>query len=145
MSVFIGEYSHSIDDKGRVSMPSKFREDLGSVFYITKGMDSCLFVYDQEEWSRAEQKINELRLTRKDARAFSRLFFAGASSQSLDKQGRVVIPQNLREYAGLSKDVVIIGVSNRIEIWDRNKWDDYNASDDFSYDALADHMDDLDF
>lgn len=144
MSMFIGEYNHALDDKGRVSMPSKFREDLGVVFYITKGMDNCLFVYDKEEWEKAEAKINELRLTRKDARAFSRLFFAGASQQSLDKQGRVVIPQNLREYAGLNREVVIIGVSNRVEIWDRSKWEAYNASDDFSYDALADHMDDLD-
>ena len=145
MSMFIGEYHHSLDDKGRVGMPAKFREDLGVVFYITKGMDSCLFVYDKEEWEKAEEKINNLRLTRKDARAFSRLFFAGASQQSLDKQGRVVIPQNLREYADLSRDVVIIGVSNRVEIWDREKWEAYNSSEEFTYDALADHMDDIDF
>lgn len=144
MSTLIGEYAHALDDKGRVSIPAKFREELGLVFYITKGMDGCLFVYAPTEWKALEEKINDLKLTRKNARAFARLFFAGASQLSTDKQGRVLIPQNLREYAGLTRDAMIIGVSDRIEIWDKDRWEEYSHSDAFDYDVLTDSFDDID-
>lgn len=141
--MFIGEYQHVMDEKGRVSIPAKFRDELGDDFVITKGMDGCLFVFSKERWERADEKINELMLTRKESRAFTRLFFAGASQQSLDKQGRALIPPNLRKYAQLDRDVIIIGVSNRVEIWDLDRWTAYSVSDEFDYDVLAEHMEDL--
>ncbi len=143
--MFIGEYQHSIDDKGRVIMPSKFREDLGDKFFITKGMDNCLFVFPQEEWDRIDEKITALQLADKRARGLSRLFYSGAIDGSLDKQGRTLLPNNLREYAGITKDVVIIGVSKRVEIWDKEKWEEYNNNDTFNYDTLTETMIGLDF
>lgn len=145
MSMYIGEYKHVLDEKGRVSMPAKFREDLGEVFYITKGMDDCLFVYDAAGWEKAGEKIGRLQVSRDVTRALGRLFFAGAVQQSLDRQGRALIPQNLREYANLKKEVAIIGVSDRLEIWDLDAWNAYSNSEEFNYDALTAHMEDLDF
>src|SRR3712207_6696627 len=113
--MFIGEYNHTVDTKGRVSLPVKFREALGDVFYITKGMENCLFIYDRTEWENMDEKLKKLRLTQKAARGFSRLFYSGAMELESDKQGRIVIPPHLRGYAGIDKDVVLIGVSNRIE------------------------------
>ena len=124
--MFIGEYQHTIDNKGRIIMPSKFREALGSTFIMTKGLDNCLFVYPQEEWQILENKLRALPLTNRDARAFVRFFFAGASECILDKQGRVLIPANLREHAKLEKEAVIIGVASRIEIWSKEEWNSYN-------------------
>ena len=117
--MFMGEYSHSIDAKGRLIMPAKYREQLGSEFVVTKGLDGCLFVYPQEEWQSIETKFREVPLTTKDARKFSRFFFAGAAACEIDKQGRILLPSVLREFAGLEKDVVLVGVLNRIEIWDK--------------------------
>lgn len=122
----MGEYLHTIDTKGRLILPAKFREELGDVFVITKGLDSCLFVYAIDEWATLEEKLKRLPLAKPEARAFVRFFFAGAAEGGCDKQGRVLLPNNLREYAHLEKDVVVIGVSNRIEIWDQNTWDSYN-------------------
>ncbi|MBQ1720936.1 MAG: division/cell wall cluster transcriptional repressor MraZ, partial [Lachnospiraceae bacterium] len=104
--MFMGEYSHSIDAKGRLIMPAKYREQLGSEFVVTKGLDGCLFVYPQEEWQSIETKFREVPLTTKDARKFSRFFFAGAAACEIDKQGRILLPSVLREFAGLEKDVV---------------------------------------
>ena len=138
--MFIGEYLHSLDLKGRVIIPSKFREDLGGDFIMTKGLDNCLFVYPKTEWDSFESKLKQLPITSKDARAFVRVFFAGASECELDKQGRVTIPQNLREHGKIDKDIVIIGVSTRLEIWGKEEWENYNETSDLSYDDMAERM-----
>jgi len=127
--LFYGEYQHSVDAKGRVIIPSKFREGLGEKFILTKGLDNCLFAYSLEEWSNLEAKLRSLPFTDKDVRAFVRFFFAGAAEVEVDKQGRILIPQNLREYAGLEKDVYIIGVSTRVEVWDKSKWESYSGDE----------------
>jgi len=114
--VLIGEFEHSLDAKGRLIMPSKLREDIGEKFIITKGLDGCLFAFSLEEWKNFEQKLRSLPISNKDARAFSRFFFAGAIDCDIDKQGRFLISSNLREFAGLIKDVVIVGMDSRIEI-----------------------------
>lgn len=143
--MFIGEYNHSVDTKGRVSLPARFRDDLSANFYITKGLESCLFIYDEEEWKTIDSKMRQLRVTAKAARSFSRLFYGSAQEISTDKQGRILIPNALRDYAEIDKEVVIIGVSNRIEIWDKDKWDDYMATTSVSYEDLAEELEDLDF
>lgn len=140
VEMFIGEYQHNIDIKGRLIIPSKFREQLGEKFIVTKGLDKCLFVFPMDEWSKFEEKIRTLPISSKDARAFSRFFFAGAAQCELDKQGRIMIPSNLRDYAGIDKETFIIGVSARLEIWNSNTWNDYNGEDDLSYDAIAEKM-----
>ncbi len=142
--MFIGEYQHNLDTKGRITMPSKFREELGNTFYITKGMDGCLFVFPEEEWIEMDKKIKGLRLSRKDARGIARLFYAGAIDVSLDKMGRVLLPGNLRKYASLNKEAIVIGVSSRVEIWDKDRWQSYNDDEDFNYDMLTESMADLD-
>ena len=141
--MFIGEYQHTIDNKGRVIMPSKFREDLGQSFIMTKGLDNCLFVYPMYEWSVLEEKLKSLPLTNRDARAFVRFFFAGATECTLDKQGRILVPGNLRQHANLNKDAVIIGVSTRIELWSKEEWDNYNNDESLSYDSIAEKMAEL--
>lgn len=141
--MFFGEYQHTMDPKGRVILPSKFREELGDSFIITKGLDECLFVYSKSEWERIEQKLRELPLNRKDARAFMRFFFSGASQCEVDKQGRVLIPQNLREYASLKKDLMIIGVSTRVEIWSLEKWQKYINDTGALFEEIAENLDDL--
>ena len=132
--MLVGEYRHNVDTKGRISVPSKFRDDLGQSFVVTKGLDNCLFAYSKEEWKNLESKLNTLPLTNLEARAFKRFFFSGAAECEVDKQGRVNIPQSLRDYAKLQKDVVIVGLSNRAEIWNNNQWDKYNgqSSDDIT-------------
>ena len=140
--MFIGEYQHTIDPKGRVIMPAKFREDLGDKFIITKGLDNCLFVFPQEEWQSFEKKLRSLPLTSRDARAFTRFFFSGAIECELDKQGRVLIPANLWEYAELEKDLVIVGVSSRVEIWSKEKWNAYNE-ENLDHDDIAEKMAEL--
>ncbi len=141
--MFIGEYQHTIDNKGRIIIPSKFRAELGEVFVMTKGLDNCLFVYPKSEWSILEEKLKKLPLTNRDARAFVRFFFSGACECELDKQGRVLIPPNLREHSKLDKDAVVIGVSTRIEIWSKEEWDAYNNDDSLSYDSIAEKMAEL--
>lgn len=139
--MFMGEYNHTIDAKGRMIVPSKFREQLGHEFVVTKGLDGCLFVYPNEEWHNIEEKFRTVPLTTKDARKFSRFFFAGAATCELDKQGRILIPPVLREFADLQKDVVSVGVLNRIEIWSKDNWLECNSYDDM--DEIAEHMADL--
>ncbi|MEY8415612.1 division/cell wall cluster transcriptional repressor MraZ [Tissierella praeacuta] len=141
--MFIGEYQHTLDTKGRIIIPSKFREELGEEFVMTKGLDNCLFVYPKEEWIILEEKLKTLPLTNRDARAFIRFFFSGASEGSLDKQGRVLIPANLREHSKLDKEAVVIGVSTRMEIWSKEEWDAYNNDDNLSYDSIAEKMAEL--
>ncbi len=140
-TMFMGEYSHTIDSKGRLIVPSKFRESLGDEFVVTKGLDGCLFVYSQEEWTNIEEKFKQVSLTTKDARKFSRFFFAGAATVEVDKQGRILLPSVLREFAGLEKDIVSVGVLSRIEIWSKDKWQESNEYDDM--DEITEHMADL--
>ena len=136
--MFMGEYNHTIDAKGRLIVPSKFREQLGNEFVVTKGLDGCLFVYSNEEWKHIEEKFREIPLTTKDARKFSRFFFAGAASCEVDKQGRILLPANLREYAGIEKEVVSVGVLSRVVIWSKDRWQDNGDYDDM--DEIAEHM-----
>ncbi|MDD6771924.1 MAG: division/cell wall cluster transcriptional repressor MraZ [Inconstantimicrobium porci] len=140
--MFIGQYNHSVDAKNRISIPSKFREELDGKFIMTKGLDGCLYVYTMNEWKKLEQKLSSLPLTNKDARAFVRFFFSGASEIEIDKQGRALIPQNLKEYADVKKEIVSIGVSSRIEIWSKEKWNEYNESN-IDYDSIAEEMSNL--
>ncbi|CDF57823.1 division/cell wall cluster transcriptional repressor MraZ [Thermobrachium celere] len=140
--MFIGEYTHALDSKNRMIVPAKFREGLGGKFIITKGLDGCLYVYPLDEWKKLEDKLKELPLTNKDARAFVRFFFSGASEVEIDKQGRALIPQNLIEYAKIEKEIVSIGVSNRIEIWSKEKWIEYNEQN-IDYDEIAEKMSQL--
>lgn len=141
--MLLGEYRHNVDVKGRVSVPSKFRGDLGQTFVITKGLDNCLFMYSKQEWETFELKLKELPLTNQDARSFVRFFFAGAAECEVDKQGRINIPQNLREYANIQKDVVIVGVATRAEIWDSENWNKYTSSDYLDGTKLASQMSQL--
>lgn len=141
--MFIGEYQHSLDNKNRVIMPARFREKLGDNFVITKGLDNCLFIYTLEEWNRVEEKLKNLPLTNKDGRAFVRFFFSGASEGETDKQGRTLIPSTLKEYAKIEKDVVIIGVSTRIEIWSVEEWNRFNSDSEMSIDEIAEKMSEL--
>lgn len=138
--MFIGEYQHSIDAKGRVIVPAKFREKLGELFIVTKGLDKCLFVYSMEEWSNIESKLKVLPLSQKDARAFVRFFFSGAVECEVDKQGRILIPNNLREHANLEKDVILIGVSSRVELWSKDEWDNYNGNAELNYEEIAEKL-----
>jgi len=139
--MFMGEYNHTVDTKGRLIIPSKFRELLGEEFIVTKGLDGCLFVFPQNEWLAFEEKLRALPLTQKGARQFTRFFVAGATPCELDKQGRILLPSTLREFAGLDKDVVLAGMLNRIEIWSKAKWTENNAYDDM--DDIAEQMTDL--
>ena len=141
--MFIGEYSHTIDSKGRLSMPARFRDQLGDIFIVTKGLDQSLFVYPMNEWRTLENKLKQLPLTNQNARAFVRFFFSGATECELDQQGRIRIPANLREHALLEKDVVVIGVGTRVEIWSIGVWSSYNSDDNLSYDEIANKMQEL--
>ena len=140
--MFIGEYQHSLDSKNRIIVPSKLRDSLGDRFIISKGLDGCLYAYPIDEWQKFEEKLKNLPLTNKDARAFVRFFVAGATEVETDKQGRGLIPANLREYAGIEKEIVTIGALNKIEIWSKEKWESYNESD-IDFDSIADKMGDL--
>lgn len=141
--MFIGEFSHAVDVKGRMSMPAKFRENLGESFFITKGLDHCLFVFPESEWRLFEEKLKTLPLTNKNARAFVRMFFAGATEGSFDKQGRILVPQTLRDHADIDKEVTVIGVGERIEIWSDTNWESYNDPENISYDEIAEQMAEL--
>ena len=139
--MFMGEYSHTIDTKGRLIIPSKFREELGDEFVLTKGLDGCLSIYPMEQWKIFEKKLEALPLRKKNARKFSRLFVAGATTCELDRQGRILVPATLREFAGLEKDVVLTGNLNRIEVWSKAKWSENNDYDDM--DAIAEDMQEM--
>ena len=139
--MFMGEYNHTIDAKGRLIIPSKFREILGDVFVVTKGLDGCLFVYDNEEWKRFEEKLRALPITNKEARQFVRFFLAGAAEVEVDKQGRILLPNVLREFAQINKDVALLGVGSRIEIWGRERFEDTAVFEDM--DEIAEHIAEL--
>lgn len=140
--MLIGEYSYGLDVKGRLNFPVKLREDLGERFVIVKGLgDNCLFVYSMEEWRNTEQKIKNLPLSK--ARSLQRFFFASACEVEPDKQGRIVLPQNLREYAQLERDVVVIGASTHCEIWSKDNWESVCGGLDSA--TIASAMDELGF
>ncbi|NLJ33988.1 MAG: division/cell wall cluster transcriptional repressor MraZ [Firmicutes bacterium] len=138
--MFMGEYRHTIDSKGRLIIPVKFRDGLGASFVATKGLDNCLFLYPHGEWSNLELKLKSLPFTQADARAFVRFFFSGASECELDKQGRILLAPNLREYAGLGRDVVVIGVSNRVEVWSEEGWQEYSKRAEEAYEDIAEKI-----
>ncbi len=138
--MLIGEYEHSLDAKGRLIMPAKLRTDMGEKFIITKGLDGCLFVFSQNEWSNFESKLKELPLTNKNARDFVRFFLSGATECEIDKQGRFLLVNTLREYAEITKEVIIIGVGTRLEIWNKEKWKKYNSDENISADTIAENM-----
>lgn len=123
--MFMGEYHHNVDEKGRMIIPSKFRYDLGEKFIITRGIDSCLFVYPKNEWTKIISQLNELSFTKKDVRSFQRFFLSGATECEFDKQGRINITSPLAGYADLTKECVVIGVNDRIEIWSKDNFDKF--------------------
>ena len=139
--MFMGEYNHTVDAKGRLIVPSKFREQLGDEFVVTKGLDGCLFVYENTEWKALEEKLHALPLTNANARKFSRFFLAGATTCEVDKQGRILLPAVLRDFAKIEKDAVLVGVGSRIEIWSRDVWNQSNTYDDM--DDIAENMEGL--
>ena len=143
--MFMGEYQHSIDDKGRIIIPAKFREELGPQFVVTRGLDNCLFVYPESEWKILEQKLKSLPLMKSDARAFTRFFISGATECELDKQGRVNVPANLREHAKLDKECIVLGVTNRVEIWSKAIWEGYFQQSEETFNEIAEKLVDLDF
>ncbi len=138
--MFIGEYQHTIDEKGRLFMPVRFREGLGEAFVLTKGLDNCLWAYPQAEWASLEARLKALPFTQANARAFVRFFFSGATVCTVDRQGRILVPQHLRAYAGLVRDVVVIGVSTRVEIWAAERWGEYARKAEESYAQLAEEL-----
>lgn len=141
--MFLGEYQHSLDNKGRITVPAKFREQLGDRFVVTKGLENCIFLYPFQEWQVIEEKLKTLPFTRADVRSFARFFFSGASEMEIDKQGRAVLPSSLREYASIDKDIIIIGVGTRAEIWAAEKWEKYIDSAEESYEDIAASLVDL--
>ena len=139
--MFMGEYNHIIDAKGRLIIPARFRELLGEEFILTKGLDGCLSIYPMDAWEAFETKLRALPLTNKNARTFTRFFVAGATNCELDRQGRILVPQTLREFAGLEKEVVLTGNLDRIEIWSKEKWSENCNYDDM--DIIAESMQDM--
>lgn len=143
--MFMGQYDHSLDEKGRLTIPSKFRESLGPQFVVSKGLDGCLYAYPLSEWEKIGEKLNSLPNNLKEVRKFKRFFMASATTVDCDKQGRVLLSAPLREYAGLEKDATLVGMNDRIEIWDTKKFTDDLAVDDDEMDAIAEKMQDLGF
>ncbi len=145
VGVMMGEYSHALDDKGRIIIPARLREDLDNHFVMTKGLDGCLFLYPMAEWGKLEERLKGLPLTNASARAFQRLFLAGAQDVEVDRQSRVTIPPRLREYAGVVKEVVLVGVSNRVELWSLEHWQTYQSEAAQGYEDVAEKMVDFGF
>ncbi len=141
--MFIGEYSHTLDEKGRVSVPAKFRLRFKEGVVVTRGLDRCLFVYPRSEWEIMAEKLSRLPITRPDSRAFSRLMLAGAWDVELDSQGRVMVPDYLRQYASLQKHVVVAGLYNRVEIWDEDGWQTYKSKAEAESESIAAGMSEL--
>ncbi len=142
--MFYGEYEHSIDKKGRVIVPSKFRDFFKEYniekLYVTRGLDKCLFLFTEDEWRTQESKFKSISFTKSEARKFNRLYFSGASQLECDKQGRILLPKYLKDYADIKRDIIIIGVSNRIEIWSRDIWNEYYKSSQGSFEDIAEKL-----
>lgn len=141
--MFIGEYSHNLDDKGRLAIPKKFHADLSKGAVVTRGLDSCLFLYTKKEWQALAEKLANLPFAQANTRAFARLMLAGAMDVAIDKQGRIMIPEYLRAYAGVAKEVVIAGLYNRLELWDKEKWEAYKKKTESESNAIAEQMSSL--
>ena len=141
--MFIGEYNHTIDDKGRLAIPMKFRGDLARGAVVTRGLDASLFLFPKEEWDKLAEKLAGLPLGQSNSRAFARLMLAGAMDAELDKQGRVILPEYLRQYAGINKQAVVAGLYNRLEIWDLKKWEDYKAKTESEVGDIAEKLGEL--
>ena len=141
--MFIGEYKYTLDTKGRTALPSKFRSSLGREVVITRGLDSCLFVYTKAEWKNLAEKLSSLPISQANTRAFSRLMLAGAMDVKIDSQGRVMLPDYLRTYAGMKKKVVIAGLYNRLEIWDESKWNSYKTKTEKEGNNIAEQLGEL--
>ena len=146
--MFYGEFEHALDRKGRLIVPSKFREALKEHyierFFITRGLDKCLFMFAEDEWKTQEQKFKSMSFTKSEARRFNRMYFSGACEIIPDKQGRILLPSYLKEYANIKRDVYIIGISNRIEIWSRENWKDYYSTSKDSFEEVAEKLIELD-
>lgn len=141
--MFIGEHTHSIDEKGRIAVPAKFRKHFSSGIIVTRGLDSCLFVFTKKEWEKLAAKLAELPLSHSNSRAFSRLMLAGAVDLELDSQGRAVLPEYLRTYASLQKKIVIAGVYSRLELWSETRWKQYKARTEKESDAISEQLSQL--
>ncbi len=142
--MFYGEYAHAIDNKGRLILPSKIREVAKAHyverFFLTRGLDKCLFMFAEEEWKAVEQKFKSMPFTKQDARKFNRFYFSGAVEMVPDKQGRILIPPYLKDFAGIKRDVVIIGVASRVEIWDKGRWHDFYSSNLDTFEETAEKL-----
>ena len=141
--MFIGEYNHNLDNKGRLAVPVKFRDDLKKGVVITKGLDGCLFLYTMSEWKILAEKLSKLPISQSNTRAFARLMLAGAMDVQVDKQGRVVLPDYLRKYASLKKKIIIGGLYNRLEIWDENNWEKYKNKTEKESGDIAEKLGEL--
>lgn len=141
--MFMGEFQHTVDAKGRLIIPAKFRDGLGERFIATRGLENCLFVFSEKEWEAFGEKLKQLPMASGHARQFTRLLFSGATECELDPQGRINLPANLREYAGLDKEAVVVGVSNRVEIWSKAGWEEYCKKAEESFAETAEKL--LDF
>jgi MraZ protein len=141
--MLIGQYSHTLDDKKRLMMPAKIRRSLGEEIVITKGLDNCLFVYPLSEWQKLADKLSKLPISQGNARSFARLILAGASETEIDSLGRILIPDYLRDYAHLNKEIVIVGVYNRLEVWDKSSWEEYRKKSEDSSNDLAEKLGEL--
>jgi len=142
--MFYGEYRHNLDRKGRLILPAKFREASKEYsverFFLTRGLDKCIFMFTEDEWRQQEQRFKSMSFTKQEARQFNRMFFSGATDVSPDKQGRFIIPDYLKEYASIKREAVFIGISNRIEIWDRQSWSDFFSSTGGGYEQIAENI-----
>lgn len=140
MTMFMGEFKHALDEKKRLIIPSKYRDGLGSTFILTRGIDKCLFLYSEKDWNCLTAKLHTLSFTKKDSRAFLRFFLSGATILEFDKQGRIVLPNNLLEYAGIIKDCYIIGVGDRLEIWAKEAWETFYQEKENELSNIAEHL-----
>ena len=141
--MFRGDYSHTVDDKGRLIIPLKFREQLGEECIVTRGLDGCLFIFESGEWEAYEEKLRKLPMTNKNARSFVRFLSGGATPCEFDKQGRILLPATLRKFAGIEKDVILAGLPNRIEVWSEQKWNENNNYEEIDMDEIAGHLTEL--
>ncbi|MGE5197089.1 MAG: division/cell wall cluster transcriptional repressor MraZ [Deltaproteobacteria bacterium] len=145
--MFYGEYLHSIDRKGRLILPAKFREiskaNFIEKFYVTRGLDKCLFMFSEEEWKAQENKFKAISFTKQESRTFNRLYFSGAVEVVPDKQGRVLLPQYLKDFAGIKRDVIVVGVSNRIEVWAQETWREFYGNSRQSFETIAEKLMDI--
>ena len=141
--MFIGQYSHSLDEKGRVAVPKKFRSDLELGGVVTKGLDQCLWIYTYDEWRNIATKLSSLPISQTHTRAFARLMLAGAMDITIDKQGRVIIPEYLRQYAGLQKKIIVAGLYDRLEVWDESRWAEYKEKTESEVDIMAEQLSEL--